>query len=370
MARPITRMDNGNRFKLGLFGMNCSGGLTMTKAPQRWEQTWDNNLKAARLAEDAGLEFLLPIGRWHGYRGETDTEGTTWETLAWATGLLAATSEISAFCTLHVAFVNPVFAAKQMVTADHVGHGRFGINIVSGWNRGEFGMFGVNLREHDERYAYSEEWVAIVEKIWTEQEPFDFKGRYFNLEGVLGKPKPVGGKRPLLMSAGASTAGRGFAANHADCLFMAIHDFDGLPEATRSLRAMAPAGRNPGVYASGHLFTRPTEKETKEYYDYIVHEQGDWEAAEHIVRIRMAGGGQSIPHEVFKQHTARMVAGIGTSPVVGSYDQVAALFKRLSDSGLDGMAIGMVNYIDDFPILRDEILPRMERLGLRQPHKR
>ena len=96
MDRHATRMFNANKFKLGLFGMNCNGGLTMTKAPERWEQSWANNLKAARLAEDAGLEFLLPIGRWHGYRGETDTEGTTWETLTWATGLLAATREISA----------------------------------------------------------------------------------------------------------------------------------------------------------------------------------------------------------------------------------------------------------------------------------
>jgi hypothetical protein len=31
------------------------------------------------------------------------------------------------------------------------------------------------------------------------------------------------------------------------------------------------------------------------------------------------------------------------------------------------MAIGMVNYIDEFPMLRDEILPRLERLGLRRP---
>ena len=125
MARPKSRMDNANAFKLGLFGMNCSGGLTMTKAKERWDQSWANNLAAAQLAEEAGLEFLLPIGRWHGYQGETDTEGTTWETLTWATGLLAATKDISAFCTLHVAFANPVFAAKQMVTADHVGNGRF-----------------------------------------------------------------------------------------------------------------------------------------------------------------------------------------------------------------------------------------------------
>ena len=369
MARPKSRMDNGNAFKLGLFGMNCSGGLTMTKAKERWDQNWENNLAAARLAEDAGLEFLLPIGRWHGYQGETDTEGTTWETLTWATGLLAATKEISAFCTLHVAFANPVFAAKQMVTADHVGNGRFGINIVSGWNQGEFGMFGVSLREHDERYAYSQEWVEIVEKIWSEDERFDYKGKYFDLKGVLGKPKPVGGKRPLLMSAGASDAGKAFAARHADCLFMTIYDMERVPGDAAKLRSLAPAGRNPGVYASGHLFTRKTEKETKEWYDYIVHENGDWEAAKHIINIRVAGGGQSVPPEVVKERAPQLIAGIGTSPMVGSYDQVAEKFKYLHDSGLSGMAIGMVNYVEEFPILRDEILPRLERLGLRQPYK-
>ncbi len=37
----------------------------------------------------------------------------------------------------------------------------------------------------------------------------------------------------------------------------------------------------------------------------------------------------------------------------------------MSDAGLDGMAVGLVNYIADMPVLRDEILPRMKRLGLR-----
>jgi FMNH2-dependent dimethyl sulfone monooxygenase len=368
MERAQTRMFNENRFKLGLFGMNCNGGLTMTKAPERWDQSWRNNVAAAQLAEEAGLEFLLPIGRWHGYRGETDTEGTTWETLTWAAGLLGATREISAFGTLHVSFANPVFAAKQMVTADHIGEGRFGINIVSGWNEGEFAMFGIGLLEHDERYAYSEEWVAIVKKIWSDPEPFDFDGKYFKLRQVLGKPKPWGDSRPLLMSAGSSSEGRAFAARHADCLFMVVFDLDALPRDVAALRNSVP-DRSPGVYASGHIISRKTEKETREFYDYIVREQGDWEAAEHIVSIRISGGGRSVPPEIVRQMTERHVSGIGTMPIIGTYDQVADMFKRLSDAGLDGMAVGLVNYIDEFPILRDEILPRMERLGLRKPVK-
>ena len=121
MNRRDTRIYGPNRFRLGLFGMNCSGGLTMSKVPERWDASWENNVRAAQLADEAGLEFLLPIGRWHGYKGETDTAGEAFETLSWACGLLAETSAINIFGTVHVSLINPVFAAKQMVTADLIG---------------------------------------------------------------------------------------------------------------------------------------------------------------------------------------------------------------------------------------------------------
>lgn len=365
MRRAPGRMRGNNTLKLGLFGLNCSGGLTMTKAPERWNPTWENNLTAARLADEAGLEFVLPIARWLGYRGETDTEGTSFETLTWASGLLAATSGIAAFGTVHVGLVNPVFAAKQIVTAHHIGAGRFGLNVVSGWNEGEYGMFDVPMLEHDERYAYTEEWVTVAEQIWNSEEPFDFAGRYFRLKGVLSKPKPYGSTRPLLMSAGSSPAGRDFALRRADCLFMSILDLDRLPEEVAALRASA-GDRTVGCYSSGHILARATAAEAADYYRYIVHENGDWEGAEHIVAIRTQGS-RSIPPERMLELKERHMAGIGSFPLVGSYDEVAGTLKRLSDAGIDGMAVGLVHYIDEFPILRDEILPRLERLGLRTP---
>lgn len=360
------RMHGPNKLKLGLFGLNCSGGLTMTKAPERWDPSWPNNVTATRLADEAGLEFVLPIARWHGYQGETDTEGTSFETLTWASGLLALSQDISVFGTVHVGLINPVFAAKQIVTAHHIGQGRFGLNMVSGWNEGEYGMFGVPMLEHDERYAYSEEWISIAKSIWGEAEPFDYHGRFFDLARVVSKPKPYDGTTPLLMSAGSSGAGRAFAARHADCLFMSIVDMESLPADVAKLRAAAGA-RPVGCYSSGHILTRKTEKEAAEYYHYIVQEMGDWEAAEHIVSIRIKGGGQSIPTERVREMKERHMAGVGTYPLVGSYDRVAETLKQISDAGLDGMAVGLVNFIDEMPIMRDEILPRLERLGLRHP---
>src|SRR5262245_56873935 len=127
-----------NRFMIGIFAANCSGGNAATKVPERWEPTWANNLEIAQMADAAGLEFMLPLGRWAGYGGVTDHNGTSFETLTWAAGLLAQTKRIMAFSTVHVTLTNPVAAAKQMASIDHIGDGRFGLNIVCGWNRDEF----------------------------------------------------------------------------------------------------------------------------------------------------------------------------------------------------------------------------------------
>ncbi len=186
------------------------------------------------------------------------------------------------FGTLHVAFINPVFAAKQIVTADHIGKGRFGLNIVSGWNAGEFDMFGIPLKEHERRYAYTEEWLNIAKRIWTEAKPFDAMGDNFQLKAVEGKPKPFFDDYPLLISAANSPDGRAFAVRHADCLFTTVIRRETLAEEIAVIRATPGAhSEDAGIYGSGHMICRPTRKEAEEYYHYIVYDMGDWEAAEH-----------------------------------------------------------------------------------------
>jgi FMNH2-dependent dimethyl sulfone monooxygenase len=371
-SRRDTAMFNANRFKLGLFAPNCSNGLAMTTVPERWVASWENNLALAGLAEQAGLEFILPIARWHGYDGaEVTAQESTLETVSWAIGMLAATRRLSIFGTIHSPLINPVFAAKQIVTADHIGMGRFGLNVVSGWNKTEFKMFGVGLREHDQRYEYTTEWLDIVRRIWTETKPFDYHGQFFQLEGVTGSPKPYFGDRPLLMSAGSSPAGRAFAARHADCLFMHLVDETTLADEILALRNYATSvGRADriGVFSSGHVVCRPTQKEAEDYYEYYAVEKADMASVDTLMRTRAEGRSMS-PGKA--AHNRRLLAsGIGTFAVVGSPDFVAGKFRQLADAGLDGMAFGLVNYLDELPLFAAEVLPRMERLGVRQraPH--
>lgn len=358
-------MLSQNTFQLGLFGMNCSNGITMTKAPERWHNSWENNVRAAQLADEAGLEFLLPVGRWRGYGGETNSQNSNFEPITWATGILGQTSHIRVFSTTHCALIHPVFAAKQMATADHVGGGRFGLNIVAGWNAAEFSMFGEALKEHDDRYAFAQEWMDIVRKVWRADGLFDHHGRFFDLVGVEGHPAPV--DDPVIMSAGSSAAGSAFAAANADALFMVINDLDSMKEKVAAVKS-AHRDRDFGVFASSHLVCRPTRVEAEDYYHYLVDEMGDWEAADNMAAGRGATA-QSSSVEQLQQHAMkrRNIGGSGTWPVVGSYDDAAELYARLSDSGLQGVAVGLVDYIDELPHLRDEVLPRLERLGLRRP---
>ena len=83
--------------------------------------------------------------------------------------------------TVHAPLIAPLIAAKEFVTADHIGQGRFELNIVCGWNEGEFEMFGATLSDHESRYDYAQEWLEIVKLAWSEGEDFDFTGRFFNL---------------------------------------------------------------------------------------------------------------------------------------------------------------------------------------------
>src|SRR5579875_1511746 len=215
-----------NKLKLGVFGPNMSSGIALTKVPERWSGSWEDNLRLAQLLDEAGIEFMLPVARWKGNQGATNPQEATLETITWACGLLAQTKRITVFGTVHVPLVHPVFAAKQFVTADHISRGRFGLNIVAGWNQDEFDMFGIEQREHDIRYEYSAEWLSVVRQLWEREDTFDFEGRFLRLKGLQAQPKPYGGTRPVMMNAGGSVTGRAFATKHCDFLFATIRTLE------------------------------------------------------------------------------------------------------------------------------------------------
>jgi dimethylsulfone monooxygenase len=377
-SSPVVSLDDrlamfyGNKLKLGLFSSNCSNGRFPTTVPERWSGSWTDNLKMARMADGFGIDFLLPIGRWKGYGGETDHQGTTLESITWAASLLAKTERITVFATVHTPLFHPVVAAKQIVTADHVGEGRFGLNVVCGGNPDEDEMLGLGMRDHDQRYDYGQDWLDVVKMMWEREEPFDFVTPYFNLKAVKAKPKPFGGSRPIVMNAGASAIGRAYAIRNCDAYFTGVRlasvdasgafvpAIDDAAEQVRGIRALArELDRRVGVYTRGEIVCRPTQREAAEYYRYAFEECADWGAVDH--RLTRRGPADEDP-EAFKKRRFDHIHGF---PIVGTPDLVAHLLAEVSAAGFDGLAIGMINYLEELPYFCAEVLPRLERLGLR-----
>ena len=366
--RARRAMYSNNKLQIGLFGSNCSSGRAVTLVPERWSGSWPDNKRLAQMADVAGIDFLLPIGRWKGYGGETDYQGTTLETVTWATALLALTKRITVFGTVHAPIFNPVVAAKEMVTADHVGEGRFGLNIVVGWNEGEFDMFGVEQRAHEDRYAYAQEWIDVIKMIWSDREDFDFHGKYLDMKGVRGKPKPYGGSRPLIMNAGASPTGQAFAVKNCDAFFLQASrtSLEETQQKVRAAQAAARAvGREIGCYTVGVVTCRATTKQAEEYFHHCIVEHADWSAVDGILGLKNISP-QTVPMEEYRLKRSQYAQGMGGLPIVGDPDHVAAQIADLSKAGLTGIALSLVNYADELPYFCDEVIGRLERIGLRE----
>ena len=139
------------------------------------------------------------------------------------------------------------------------------------------------------------------------------------------------------MSAGSSPAGRSFAVKHTDCLFMVI------TEEAKIASDVAPGAPCPAPTRSASTPAdicsaagRPRRPKT--IITIWCSEKGDWEAAEQLIAKRAAGNSQSLSPELMRKMMERVISGGATFPVIGSYDEVAEKFLRLSEAGLDGMA--------------------------------
>ena len=361
-------MYANNKLQIGLFGANCSSGRAVTLVPERWSGNWPDNKRLAIMADDAGIDFLLPIGRWKGYGGDTDYQGTTLETITWATGLLGATKRITVFGTVHAPIFNPVVAAKEMVTADHISEGRFGLNIVVGWNEGEFDMFGVEQREHEDRYEYAQEWIDVIKMIWSDREDFDFDGKYLHMKGIRGKPKPFGGTRPVIMNAGASATGQAFAVKNCDAFFLQASRTS-LGDTQQKVRAAQAAareqGREIGCYTVGVVTCRPTKKEAEGYFHHCIVEQADWKAVGLILGLKNISP-ETVGMEEYLLKRSQYAQGMGGLPIIGDPDLVASQIADLSKAGLTGIALSLLNYADELPYFCDEVIGRLERMGIRE----
>ena len=356
---------NENRFKLGVFGANCSNGCTITHAETTFEPTYEHNVKIAQLADRLGFEMLVPVGRWRHFGGTTMFNGINLEVYTWATAMACNTENVMVFATSHVPTVHPILAAKQAATIDHISGGRFGLNVVCGWFKPEIEMFGVDQLPHDERYVMADEWMGVIERLWAEDD-FDHDGTYYQINQGFLAPKPVQQPRPVVINAGSSPAGRDFSARHADFNFLSINTFEQAGEMAGDIRARAAEyGRTCGTMSYGLVCCRDTEEEAKALYRHIVHE-GDWGATNTIIDL-MLGENYSYGDnkDEIRAMGERFIAGWGSYPLVGTPEQVVEEMVEIRDLGVEGYIMSWLDYHEEMKYFGERVIPLMREAGLR-----
>lgn len=359
-----------NRFQLAVFGSNVSHGCTISSSAGGIAVDWAESQRIAQTADRLGLEAIIPVCRWKGFGGPSAFNHRSFETWTWAAGLAQATSHIHVFATTAVASVHPVMAAKQGATIDHISNGRFGLNVVAGWNSHEVAMFGKSQLPHTERYAMTDEWMSLIEALWTRDGEFDFNGTHFQAPRCYAEPKPLQRPRPPVMSAGVSPAGRRFAARHADMNFILAPNLDVAAATVADVHRIAREefGRTVDVWGNAAIFCAATHAEAKDYYRHVIHELGDLEAAGNLLDTFTAESGSQLPDPALREAYLRnMMAGYSGFPVVGTPVEIVDFLQAMADCGLAGATLSWPDYDAGLRQLEAAILPELEARGLRLP---
>ena len=360
--------DSRNRIKLGVFGIN-GNGAAFTFHPDRYQCTWDSNVRLAQKAEKLGFEGFVSAAHWKSFGGDDHYSGDLMETFAWAGAVAAVTERIGIISTIHVTLIHPVFAAKAEATVDLISKGRAGLNLVLGWYPPDMQLWGLDVKEHSDRFEVAEEWIEIFDRLWAERKSFDYDGKNFQLKGAYNQPHGLQ-QRPVLLNAGRSPRGQEFAAKHCDIAFCSAHnpEMGAIKQQVANYRrdAREKFGKEIQIWMSAYVVLKDTMNEAQDYaHDYIV-TQGDDAPVENIIRNN-AIDAKAMPPEAAAKLAYALKAGFAGYPLVGDADHIARLFADLSDAGVDGFLLTWLDYEGGLDRFGREVLPRLEKAGLRAP---
>ncbi len=211
--------------------------------------------KLAQSLERGGFDFLF-FADSYSYPATPDgalipqavTDATNFpmgDPITLVSAIAGATSTLSVVVTSSTTVERAPSVARRYGTLDHLTEGRVGWNIVTGTAQATSAdLFGESPTPHDERYAQAEEHVSICLSLWEGSWADDaliadketgvyadaqgvrqvsFDGRHLRTHGAFTLP-PSPQRTPFLMQAGASNAGRGFAAAYAELVFIGGSD--------------------------------------------------------------------------------------------------------------------------------------------------
>lgn len=251
------------------------------------------------------LEFLRDLARAHEHAGFDRVLMLAGGESIVATGYAASVTETLGFMIPYrPGLVQPNHAAKTLAALDHVTNGRIRVHAITGITAEPAN--GDNITDKDERYARSGEYVEILRRAWTEDKPFDYEGKYFQLKNVFTPIKPLQKPHIPVSFGGSSDAAYHIAAAQTDLYALWAEPLSDVREQIAKLQAASDAigVQRPRVSLSARLIIGKTEELA-------------WERAHHIAAALAENRAKGVSSVV--QHHG--IKGTGTQRLLAAAER-------------------------------------------------
>jgi len=337
-----------------------NGWLISTTAPQ-YMPSFDLNRAIVEKAERYGLDFALSMIKYRGFGGPSEFWDHNLESFTLMAGLASVTERIGLYASVGTLTIPPAIAARMAVTIDSISHGRFGLNIVTGWQKAEYEQMGLWPGEHHfaRRYDHASEYVVVMRALWRTGR-CDLDGDYFHMHDCRLSPLP---QAPIkLISAGQSERGMRFAAEHCDYSF-----FQGVglntpaafaPHTARLMAETTRSGRDVGACVLFMVIADETDAAALAKWRHY-NDGADLTAIAWMTAQVAADRDASALASARKKALPEAAINLNMGTLVGSYEAVA---RMLDEAATVPGTKGILLVFDDFLIGLDQFGQRIQPL--------
>jgi dimethylsulfone monooxygenase len=328
------------------------GGWLRNVPDEGMTASWEYVKRLAQRSEEIGFDITLIAELFM-----NDIKGIDANSLeAWSTAaaLAAVTETLELMVAVRPTFHEPAIFAKQAANVDQISHGRLALNVVSSWWKDEARRYGINFEEHDDRYARTDEWLRIVNGVWSERR-FSYSGKHYKVEETILEPKPVRHPRPTIYAGGESPAAKELISRTCDAYVM--HG-DPPERVGPKIADMAERRERMGLGSmeygvAGYAIVRDTEAEARKELDRITnvqpgspgyHNYQDW--------ISHTALDQQVSLEDYSVSNRGLRAGL-----VGTPEQVADRIRGLEAVGVDLLLLQFSPQLEEMERFSETVMP-------------
>ena len=335
------------------------GGWLRNVPDEGMEATWSDVKKLAQRSEEIGYDIALIAELFlNDIKGIRAPSLDAWSTAA---ALAAVTERLELMVAVRPTFHNPAILAKQAANIDRISNGRLALNVVSSWWADEARRYGIQFEEHDDRYARTEEWLRVVNGVWTEPS-FTFKGKYYSVEETVAEPKPVRSPRPPIYAGGESEAAKRLITR--DCDAYVTHGDPAervAPKVADIQKRRAAQGLDPMLYGmAAYAIVRDSEEEATRELERITNvnpgSPGYGNYQDWISHTRLE---QQVSLEDYSVSNRGLRAGL-----VGTPEQVAQRIIDLEAVGVGLLLLQFSPQFEEMERFAEQVMPLVNEVSV------